>query len=82
MTRRTIDLDTIDLVADMLYAHAVQHYNDNFGWSIVVECWSHDDICDLLFKHNADTLDKAIAAFADLVDVWDDRYADAVNSQF
>lgn len=78
----SLDLDRVDIVADMLYAHAAQHYNDNFGWSVIVECWSHGDIVERLIASKADTLDKAIAAFADLVEVWDDRYADAVNSQF
>ena len=77
-----MDLDTIDILADRLYAHAVTHYNDNFGWSVIVECWGHDQIVDRLVECKADTFAKAIAAFGDLIDVWDDRYADAVNSAF
>lgn len=78
----SLDLDRIDILSEMVYAHAVTHYNDNFGWSVIVECWTHDQIADRLIEAQAQTEKQAIAAFADLVDVWDDRYADAVNSAF
>lgn len=78
----SLDLDRIDILAEFVYAHAVQHYNDNFGWSVIVECWDHDLIVDRLVECKAQTQKQAIAAFAPLVDVWGDQYADAVNSAF
>jgi hypothetical protein len=70
----------IDLVA-IVKAYAVEHYNDG-GWDVIVECWSDDQILEKIERHGATTRKQAIQAFVDVVDVWADRQADAINSAF
>jgi len=64
-----------------VYAHAGGHYNDG-GWDVVVECWTLDEIAEVLIRDKATTSDAALAAFKPLVDVWAERQADARNSVF
>jgi hypothetical protein len=68
-------------LAPALYEYARQHYNDG-GWDVIVECWSIGMIEDYLIKRDARTLEEAVAAFRDRVDVWADQQADAINSAF
>lgn len=60
-------------------AHAIAHYTEG-GWDVVVECWDDDDIAETIGK--ARTLKGAIAKMADIVDIYADRQADAINSAF
>jgi hypothetical protein len=62
-------------------AHALAHYEDG-GWDVVVECYTDEDIEEVLDDNSARTPSDAIKAFAPMVDVWDDRQQDAINSAF
>ena len=64
-----------------LKRHAHTHYEDG-GWDVVVECFTNDEIAEVLEEAEAETLNDAIAAFSFMVDVWADRQADAKNSAF
>lgn len=69
-------------LADALYSYAMDHYNDSFGWSVIVECWEIDQIAEFLATNDAHTLSEAIESFSGVVDIWQDRYLDAINSAF
>lgn len=62
-------------------AHAQAHYEDG-GWDVVVECYDDEMIEEVLDDNNARTPADAIKAFTPMVDVWDDRQQDAINSAF
>ncbi|MEU6704698.1 hypothetical protein [Streptomyces wuyuanensis] len=57
-------------------AYAMEHYNDG-GWDVIVECWGDSEIAEVLTEAGAVTEADARAAFAPLVDTWQDRQADA-----
>ena len=59
------------------------HANANYtqGWDEVVECWEDGDILEVLSEVDFD-LPKAIAAIQSVVDVLNERKADARNSVF
>lgn len=61
-----------------IYQHAVDHYNDG-GWDVIVECWTVEEIQEKITEMG---LVKAWLLIKDLVDIWADRQADAINSAF
>lgn len=71
----------IQILAEALAAHALANYNAG-GWDVIVECYDLDDIAQELAEADAQSLQDAIAVFADRVDVWADGQADADNSAF
>lgn len=66
---------------DAVKKHAEDHYNDG-GWDVIVECWTESDIADYLKKNKVKDANQAIAAVKEIVDVYADRQADAINSAF
>ncbi len=66
-------------LVEYVKTYAEQHYEDG-GWDVVVECYTDDEIADVLGP--ARTRCEALDAFAPLVGVWADRQADARNSAF
>lgn len=74
--------DLIEL-AEQVHAHAKEHYSEG-GWDVLVECWSVVDIAKRLAADSTapSTADAAVDSFRAVVDVWQDRQADAVNSAF
>lgn len=68
-------------LAPAIYKYAEDHYTDG-GWDVIVECWTLDMIEEYLIKRGVRTFAEAIAAMKDLVDVWADQQADAINSAF
>jgi hypothetical protein len=69
--------DTVALVA-IVKQHAVDHYEE--GWDVVVECYGDADLARTIGR--ARTVKGALAKFEAMVDVWNDRCADARNSAF
>lgn len=67
---------TIQELVEALKKHALENYEKG-GWDVIVECYSDEEIAVDLRDAKATTLEEAIAAFKDLVDVWADRQADA-----
>ena len=61
-----------------IYQYAVDHYNDG-GWDVIVECWGLPEIQSTIDEHG---LAGGWALILDLVDIWADRQADAINSAF
>jgi hypothetical protein len=59
--------------------HAEEHYNDG-GWDVIVECWDDEQIANQIGR--ARTVEGAVKKFKDVVSVWADRQADAINSAF
>lgn len=59
---------------------AIQNYEGG-GWDVIVECWTLEDIDQLLAEHHGDEA-EATKTIEALVDVWSDRQADARNSAF
>lgn len=72
-------------MVEAVIEHATAHYEDG-GWDVIVECWTPDDIKEVLMNENqltpVRTPAQAIAVFEPLVDIWADRQADARNSAF
>lgn len=59
--------------------HAREHYNDG-GWDVIVECYEDVQIAELIGR--ARTPQGAINKVAEVVSVFAERQADAVNSAF
>jgi hypothetical protein len=59
--------------------HAEAHYEDG-GWDVVVECWDDQQIADCI--KGARSAKGAIRKVAQIVGVYADRQADAINSAF
>ncbi len=74
---------TRDQLVEAVKAHALEHYNDG-GWDVIVECYTDEEIAEHLEKEvpGASTSEEAIHSFKWLVDVWDERQKDAINSAF
>jgi len=68
---------TTAALVEQVKAHALEHYNDG-GWDVLVECWSDEELAEVVGKKR--TLRSALAEFAPLVSVWAERQADAVIS--
>lgn len=66
-------------IAKYIYDYAVEHYNDG-GWDVIVECWTIKSIMETL--EDDESQEEALEGFKDLVSVWAERQADAVNSAF
>ena len=66
-------------LVEAVKAHALEHYEDG-GWDVIVECWEDDQIAEQI--GGARTVAGALKKFADIVDIWADRQADAINSAF
>jgi hypothetical protein len=68
-------------LAPAIYKYAEDHYTDG-GWDVIVECWTLDMIEDYIIEGGARTFVEAVALFKNIVDVWADQQADAINSAF
>lgn len=68
-----------EALVDFIKQYAIHHYEDG-GWDVIVECWDDEDIARAIGK--ATTFDGALKKLADVVSVYADREADAVNSAF
>jgi len=63
--------------------YAMAHYTS--GWDVIVECWSDNDIENVINQEIADgatTPLEIIQAFADIAGIYFDREMDAINSAF
>lgn len=56
-------------------AHAATHYEEN-GWDYVVECWDDAEILSVLSEEKAETIETAIAAVGEIVELLDERRRD------
>lgn len=71
----------LDALARFVMAHAETHYNEG-GWDVIVECFGHTEIVAQLAEDSVTTEAEALASFADQVDHWAEREADARHSAF
>lgn len=69
------------ILIERVKQHALDHY-ENGGWDVIVECWTDEELAQLLADYNATTFEAALNALGPIVDVWADRQADARNSAF
>jgi hypothetical protein len=66
------------VLVELVKAHAKLHYS-TYGWSEVVECYSDEDISEII--GDAMTSDEAIRRMSEIVDVRQERYRDAVGPE-
>jgi hypothetical protein len=59
--------------------HAEENYEKG-GWDVIVECWDDEQIAEQIGR--ARTVEGAIKKFKDIVSIYEDRFADAINSAF
>jgi hypothetical protein len=64
------------VLVELIRAHAKLNYA-TYGWSEVVECWDDADIAYII--GDATTSDVAIRRMADVVEIRQERYRDAVG---
>jgi hypothetical protein len=57
--------------------HALENYEASFGWSEVIECYSDDDIANLI--ETACTEAEAIKIMGEVVGIRDERYREAIG---
>lgn len=63
---------TADMVA-AVKAHALKEENYTAGWDTVTECYTDEEIIEVIEAHGATTVAAAIEAFGKLADVWHDQ---------
>jgi hypothetical protein len=59
--------------------HAVKHY-DAGGWDVIVECKTDKELEEMIAR--CETPKQAFEYVAEIVSVWAERQADAINSAF
>lgn len=62
-------------------SYALGHYTED-GWDVIVEAWTDDEISEHLQECGAIDEASSLDAFKDVVGIWSERQADAVNSAF
>lgn len=72
-------MDNKDLEATVR-GYALDHYNEAFVWSALVEATTRDELADELAQAGITTLVEAIAHYTGVGEVYEDRIADARNS--
>lgn len=60
-------------MARLIEATAVLPERYERGWDVIAECWSREGIVERLTRTGAQTPAEALAVFAELADIWDDR---------
>lgn len=71
-------------IAQQILAHAEAHYEDG-GWDVIVECHDEESLIEMVWgiaPETADTFEAALAEVGEVVSIWADRQADAINSAF
>ena len=61
---------------------AKQNYDKSMGWSVYTECFGDEEIAEFFEGFDEEDAEEIESAMAELVSVWDDRYADAKNNAF
>lgn len=69
-------LDTQELLL-RVREHANIHYEEN-GWDILVECWSDDDILDVI--GDAGSIEEAIVIISDTLNTIDEYRQEVQNA--
>lgn len=64
-------------VLEQVKAYALEHYTDG-GWDVIVETFEDDELAEAIGR--ATTLKGALRKLRPLVEVWNDRQQDAINS--
>ena len=65
------------LLINKLFAYAEDNYEN--GWDTIIECWTRKEMADAIEGH--ETFESARDFLQTLVNVWEDRRADAENSR-
>lgn len=55
-------MNNIDTLLDSIRQHAITHYEED-GWDILVECWSDDDILEVI--GDSTNFEEAIITLSD-----------------
>lgn len=75
-------------LVEAVKAHALAHYEEKFGWSEIVECFSDEEIYEEFvaekqrYLHTtpaAVSMEDAVKRAADYVDLKEERYREAVG---
>jgi len=64
-------------LATYIYETALKNYNESWGWSVIVECWSLKEIEAEIVEDGAATKKAAMQIFEPLVEIWNEQRADA-----
>lgn len=75
-------------LVEAVKAHALAHYEEKFGWSEIVECFSDEEIYEEFVAQRsfgdyhvpeAISMEDAVKRAADYVDLKEERYREAVG---
>jgi predicted 3-demethylubiquinone-9 3-methyltransferase (glyoxalase superfamily) len=61
---------------------AKDNYDKSMGWSTFVECFDDEEIERFFEGFDEEDADEIESCMAELVSIWDDRYANARNERF
>src|SRR5512137_2328352 len=75
-SKRKDNMDKTELI-QFVRKHAMDNYEKSYGWSEVVECYSDTDIAGIIGA--AETTQDAILRMAEVVELRDERYSDAIG---
>jgi hypothetical protein len=67
---------------EQIKTYALDHYNDAYYWSTIVECYTDAELQAEIEQSKATDLDGFIRFQAPVIDVLDDRLNHAINSVF
>lgn len=56
---------------------ALEQYEDSYGWSVIVECYTDQEIQGEIIKNNLHTVEEVLAHFDSIADLRSERYQEA-----
>lgn len=59
--------------------HATAHCDEG-GWDCIVECWSDQEILEVVEKHGATSTERAISCIAEYAALYNERRFDIQNA--
>lgn len=67
---------------EAIKTYCLKHYNDDFYYSTIIECYEDDELLAELKSLNVRSLNGFIEATRPVREIYADRIADAKNSAF
>jgi hypothetical protein len=72
---------TVEKMILTVREYATAHYDEG-GWDYIVECWSDEDIAQILAEEQCHSLKQAVKTIQSIVQVMDDRRREVMAEVF
>lgn len=68
-------------IADNIQRHAEVNYGRS-GWDVIVECYTKEEIVELLERSNVTSLEEGMQIFSGIAEAQDERRKEQINEIF